>query len=379
MRILDRYILAMFIRNYAISFGVLIGLYIVMDMVFNFDEFVVTEQEAEGNPILATLTAIGEYYFYQSFMIFGQLAGIIPVVAAAFTLLRLSRFNETVAVMAAGVPLLRLAAPIIVASVILNLVLLPVNQELLIPQIRTELTRDRGKELVTGVTIEAMRVKDNDLLFAAEYRPATEQTPPTILRLTVVERDEAGRRTAQVVAEEAVWNEAEARWYLRDGLRIGAAGSPEQRQLPETVLATYDGGTPEQIALFESDQYVEFLSTARINEMLAADLSYGAPALLREKHFRLSRLVLNIVLVLLAIPTVLVRDPGQLKSASFLCLGMVGGAMGTAFMGQIMAGTPPPSFLAGDFWQQSWPAVVSWMPIFLYGPVAVVMLDRVKS
>ena len=37
MKILDRYVLFTFIKNYLISFMVLIGLYIVMDMVFNFD------------------------------------------------------------------------------------------------------------------------------------------------------------------------------------------------------------------------------------------------------------------------------------------------------------------------------------------------------
>ena len=38
MKILDRYVLTTFIKNYLISFMVLIGLYVVLHMMFNFDE-----------------------------------------------------------------------------------------------------------------------------------------------------------------------------------------------------------------------------------------------------------------------------------------------------------------------------------------------------
>ena len=39
MKILDRHVLLSFLRNYLISFMVLIGLYVTLDMVFQFDEF----------------------------------------------------------------------------------------------------------------------------------------------------------------------------------------------------------------------------------------------------------------------------------------------------------------------------------------------------
>src|SRR5256885_12737282 len=135
MKIIDRYVFSSFLRNYLISFMVLIGMYVVLDMVFHFDELSdVDSAEAAGavNTTLQMLFNIGDYYFFQSFLFFVHLSGIIPVVAAAFTLLRLSRFNELTAMLAAGVPLLRVAAPIIIASVVLNALLI-VDQELVIP------------------------------------------------------------------------------------------------------------------------------------------------------------------------------------------------------------------------------------------------------
>jgi hypothetical protein len=40
MKILDRYVLVSFLKNYVIALMVLLGLYIVLDMVFNFDQLV---------------------------------------------------------------------------------------------------------------------------------------------------------------------------------------------------------------------------------------------------------------------------------------------------------------------------------------------------
>src|SRR3954451_17655255 len=102
MRIIDRYVLFSFVKNYLISFMVLIGMYIVLDMVFNFDDLAGLKSTNTSGDVLKvweTLRNIADYYFYQSFLFFVQLSGIIPLVAAAFTLMRLSRFNELTALL----------------------------------------------------------------------------------------------------------------------------------------------------------------------------------------------------------------------------------------------------------------------------------------
>ncbi len=62
MKILDRYVLWSFLKNYLISFMVLIGMYVVLDMVFNFDELVEvrsTGTEAGAKPLLSVLMNVG--------------------------------------------------------------------------------------------------------------------------------------------------------------------------------------------------------------------------------------------------------------------------------------------------------------------------------
>ena len=89
MKILDRYVLVSFLKNYVIALMVLLGLYIVLDMVFNFDQLVdvkgmAAEQGVAG--AVQIIKGIVDYYFYQSFLIYAHLSGVIPVVAVAFTL-----------------------------------------------------------------------------------------------------------------------------------------------------------------------------------------------------------------------------------------------------------------------------------------------------
>src|SRR5690606_815544 len=168
-----------FLKNYAISLAVLIGLYIVLDMVFNLDVLTnvkTTEKENVGAlaSLWAVVSEIASFYFYKTFVFFVQLSGFIPVLAAAFTLMRLARFNELTAIMAAGIPLQRVAMPVVLIGVIVNIVLLPINQELIIPRMIPQLMRDvddlskrnSGTFSVTGILDD-----ENRLLAVGRYTP----------------------------------------------------------------------------------------------------------------------------------------------------------------------------------------------------------------
>src|SRR4051794_24045568 len=195
MKILDRYVLISFLKNYLISFMVLIGLYIVLDMVFNFDELAEVQAKASVGgvaSVLMLMRSIGDYYFFQTFKIFVHLSGIIPIVAAAFTLIRMTRFNELTASLAAGVPLLRTAMPIILAAMVLN-VLLVVDQELLIPQMIPKLVRKHDELSQTSLRtfpVRAMQDEASGLLNVARYHPGSETTQPWMEIVDVIERDD---------------------------------------------------------------------------------------------------------------------------------------------------------------------------------------------
>jgi hypothetical protein len=84
------------------------------------------------------------------------------------------------------------------------------------------------------------------------------------------------------------------------------------------------------------------------------------------------------VLLLLAIPAVLTFDPKTLKTAATKCLTLIGLAMSSVFLCQQLAGKPP----LGTTWitlPWLWPALMAWVPIFIFAPVAAWLLDRVKT
>jgi hypothetical protein len=93
------------------------------------------------------------------------------------------------------------------------------------------------------------------------------------------------------------------------------------------------------------------------------------------KHSRVTQALMNVVLLALAIPCVLVRQPQELRGAIFKCLVIVGLAMAGMFLCYQIAGRPP----AGPQWVDRWPAIWAWMPIFLFTPLAIVLLDRLNN
>jgi lipopolysaccharide export LptBFGC system permease protein LptF len=380
MKTLDKYILSAFLKNYLISFGVLIGLYVVLDMVVNFDELSGQKTGAGGGVegMVATITAIADYYFYQVFVIFTQLSGVIPVVAAAFTLVRLNRNNELTAMMAAGVPLMRVAAPIIVCAVVLNVILLPVNQELVVPNIVHKLQRKRNDLHREGAKSFSVLLPDNQgrWVIVPRYTPGFGRTPPKMDELHIVEPDEQARPVALIQAKSATWNEATGRWDLVGGT-ITTGLRPGERRSEPKPLETYDSDiTPKEIMLARSGQYVDLLSTNEINQLLEKPQIYGVRDLLRVKHARWAALLLNIVLVLLAVGAIMSREVGNIRQRAMVCFMLVGGCMGTVFLCQHLAGTPPPG---GGQLAANWPAILAFAPVFLFGPIAVWKLDRVKT
>jgi len=138
MKILDRYVIKNFLIGYVIAFGVLIGLRIMIDLFVNLDEF--TEKSDLGTWVAIERVVV--YYGLNCTLYFRDFAGMITVVAAAFSFGRMVRSNELVAVMASGVSLKRLIGPIMVLAMLLT-GLLVVNQELIIPPLAPKLVRAR--------------------------------------------------------------------------------------------------------------------------------------------------------------------------------------------------------------------------------------------
>jgi len=378
VKILDRYLLVNFFKNYLISFMVLVGLYITLDMVFNFDDLVEPPKSlALHLSAFRVLYDIVAFYMYQTPLIFGYLSGMIAVVGAAFTLMRLSRFNELTAIMAAGISLRRVALPIVLAGVAIN-ALLVADQEFLIPLIVPKLIRSHEEmhiETPKSYGVQFMSDDRGGLLSAARYTPPAAGHPATIEYLDVVERDGKLQPFGLLTADSAVWDERDHHWNLTGGRYVKILRPQENDPQPPTAAAVYQSDiTPDEIALWRGGQYVQLLPTWRINQLLARPKSYGMNDLLRTKNLRFTEPIVNVILLLLACPSVMSRTPGNLKTAALRCLVWTGLCMGMVFLSYEVAAHPP-----NAQWAALWPATMAWTPIFIFGPLAAYLLDKVKT
>jgi len=96
--------------------------------------------------------------------------------------------------------------------------------------------------------------------------------------------------------------------------------------------------------------------------------------LLKLRDARYSQPLSNIVLLLLALPFVLIADPRQLKAASLYCVCVSGLFLGMAFVCFQLAANPP-----NPAWRAGWSAIMAWLPILIFGPLAAVLLDKMKT
>jgi hypothetical protein len=193
--------------------------------------------------------------------------------------------------------------------------------------------------------------------------------------IDLIEHDDNFLPIAHLTADRGVFDGKA--WQLTGGRRVTGIQPTQRRSRPQVVKEYESDVTPEEIELFRSGDYVELLSTARINELLAPERaqSFGAIDLLRVKHARVTHWFMNVVAVLLGIGCILTREPGRLKVDGAKLLIAVGLAMATVFICHQIAAHPP----SGSEWADRWPAIMAWLPIFIFGPLAIFLLDRMHT
>ena len=169
MKKLDRYVTKNFLIGYAIAFCVLIGLRIITDLFVHLDEFT----EEENLTALQVMKNVLTFYSLNSLLYFRDFAGMITVVAAAFSFGKMVRSNELVAVMASGISLKRTIGPIIFLALILTGITV-INQEFVIPPLADKLVRSHddipGQE---SYDVRFISDKNGSLMFSQKYEVDT--------------------------------------------------------------------------------------------------------------------------------------------------------------------------------------------------------------
>ena len=231
-----------------------------------------------------------------------------------------------------------------------------------------------------------MQDAEGGLLRASRFFPPASDQPAWMKDVDVIQRVSKGRDgqdatlmvpTGHMVADEAHWNPNTNQWDLVNGRQVTGLNAEFITVEPATVYKS--NVTPEEIALYHSGNFVELLPTRRIDELIARPNLYGKMDLLRVKHYRRTQPLFNVVLLLLTIPCVLTREIATLKTAASRALTILGCAMGVMFICHQLASQIPAFLAASPTGPDTWVMLMAWMPIFIFGPISVYLLDRVKT
>lgn len=143
MRLLDRYLLRELLVPLGYCLGGFLIFYIAFDLIFEINRF------QEGH--LSFLEVVKYYIVVLPEMLVGQIIPVSLLLAALYALTNHSRYNELIAMRAAGIGMWRLAVPYLAVGAFCGVVIFAIN-ELWVPQ-----SAERSKDLLERHKVGADR------------------------------------------------------------------------------------------------------------------------------------------------------------------------------------------------------------------------------
>ena len=371
MNILDRYIVRQFVQNFVILGVVLMGLYVLVDLIVDLDEFLKAGRahaDERGGVVLATLWVMVDYYGPILLLIYTAMSGLLVVAAMGFTIAQLQRSRELTAILASGVSLYRVAAPVLVAGFLLNLLVLPV-QELAIPRLADKLVRSKsqvGSPTISDKPVNYATDDAGSLISASSFSAERQE----MSNIRIIQRTESGRQSRLIRAEKAKWSGKEQAWELEGGRAFDVdtgdtaavealRGKPISRYRtelsPQVLIA-------RQAALFVRLQSLSQLESMRSNTALTPQQRDQITQIMWS---RFTTLVLGVLILLMGLPYFLTRVPGNLLVNSAKAAGITVGAWSAGLV----------LLQVGELN----PVAAAILPVALYLPVAFYLITTIKT
>jgi lipopolysaccharide export system permease protein len=369
----DRYVIGRLLHTFVMLFAATLGLYVVIDLFMNIDEFqenIARDSATSTAPQLALLRSISEYYFFRSFDFF-EMAGPVLVTVAAVTVIALLRkSSETFPLLAAGVPAFRLLRPLLLSAFALCVALV-LNQELVLPSIAVRLQTPRGSKSAEVQRVDPVYDYGNDLMHVAGDhvipgagilvgpRFSLREGPLAVRQLNLI-----GEKAEFVTSPPEA--PGQTGWLLKNlttvldpnsltpegRKRIFPAGGGTGAFIISDCSFDYLCNAGRNTRLISSNQLIE-----RIRKPAAGAVSVRAQSL--ALHSRITRPILCLLSIALALPLVLRRESISLISNLAVCAAVLG-----VFYGITQA------CLAVGTREIFSPDTAAWIPVVLNGMAA---------
>jgi lipopolysaccharide export system permease protein len=379
VRKIDFYLLKQFLQVFVICFISLAGLYTVIDAFGRLDDF------SQGDASIgdAAMTA-GRYYALQALSFFNKTSGILTLIAAMFTVTWIQRHNEMTALLAAGVPRLKVLLPVIIASVTIAFGAAGLR-EFVLPSMRHELSLD-SKDLNGERGVELKPRYDNvtDILLGGETANLSRRTIDNV-NFTLPPRL-SGAYGKQILADSAAYLEPAGDrpgGYLLSGVtrpaQIDTQPTLNDDKGAYIVLTQLEAPGMESGQAFvvsgvsfdllaQGSKWRDLASTSELVQELANPSTDLGPDVRVAVHSRVVQPFLDVTLLLIGLPLVVSRGSGNPFVAIGLCVAVV-----TAFFILTLGGQA----LGGGGWLK--PAFGAWLPLMAFIPVAAYQFESLKQ
>lgn len=333
----DRYLLARFFHTFVIFLIATYGLFIVIDLFTNMDEFqdvgrVVVDGEVvsdlDGIPkLLAVAESIIRYYGIRISEFF-ELTGPILIVVSAITVLGLLEKNsESHPILAAGIPAFRLLKPLLLGAALLNGLLI-VNQEYVMPSLAVVLQTERGSDVAKTQKVEPVLDYQNYMMSIDGKEVVIEERKLVDASFTLTQG--LSHQVYSLKCEAAIFMPATDRhqsgWLLKNltGLFDESTLTDEGRK---RIIAKDNGKDVFIVSDVSFDQLYNRVSNVKLlSSMQLIDRirnpSTGPIPVVRQSialHSRVTRPILSLLAVAMSLPLVMRRESRSLIMNMTIC------------------------------------------------------------
>jgi LPS export ABC transporter permease LptG len=296
MRLLDRYVLRHFLQAYFYCIAAFTSIWFIFDVSDNISTFL--DERVSRSLIL-------KYYLTQVPQILVILLPVALLLALLFCLGRMSRSNEIVSMLTAGVSVPRAVAPLLLVGLLTTAVSTTLNYSLAphADYAHKKLLEDpKSRRQQVGLIAQIFRNRtDNRTWFIQQFKPGEN----TFTTLHIVQQDENDNIVTNYIATSALYHPETSAWELQQVkiVQYDEAGNITKTDVVPSLVINDWSETPFRLS--SANVRAEYLSVPELRDYLNFNSDFPATLLApfaTHLQYRLALPWTCLVITLIATP-----------------------------------------------------------------------------
>jgi lipopolysaccharide export system permease protein len=364
-RLLDRYVLGIFIPALALFTVTLLFLFVAVDFAAKLGKFL----ELKDTPLVSFIL---KFYLYRIPMLLVILIPAVLIFAPTFTVIKLARANEILPIATSGISLRRMSLPFIVTAMLASATM-GAMEELVLPRIGIQIAKSDAMLARRGYDWNVEDYDGRTKLWAKHYT-MSKQLLSEGVRITRL--DDEMQPVEIITAKRAEWNTRLKRWVAFEGSvefpldvikKLGEKPYTRKEEIPPEGKVVECELTPQTLQKDMGGSNLGSFGTlqTQVQEM---NKYPHVPAFVLRVHARFSFPLSPIVLLLVGLPFVM--DP---HSKSFV--------KGLIFCFLLSLGFYLTHFQCADLGNKGRipPIVAAWFPVLSFGSAGLFAFARMRT